>query len=113
MMPFESIVAAFLVAFGADYLANLISFKNRVVSALVTATITALALGIFLFVTSGTPDLPLTAAAFAIMFVIALIGNMLNFSNRLTNAVITGLVFLAALLIFVFTLLQAFKGGAG
>jgi hypothetical protein len=84
------IAVVFIVAlFG-----NLIAFGNRFVNALVTALILAACLVLAAFgLRGGLIDPASLMFAVAAVFVADIIGNWINFSNRLANAVVTTLIF--------------------
>ena len=73
---------------------NFIAFGNRFVNALVTALILAACLVLASLGLRGTliDSTSLTLAVVAV-FVADIIGNWINFGNRLANAVVTTLVF--------------------
>jgi hypothetical protein len=82
------------VVFVVALLGNLVAFGNRFVNALVSALILAACLVLASFGLRGTliDSTSLTLAVVAV-FVADIIGNWINFSNRLANAVVTTLVF--------------------
>lgn len=95
------------VVFVVAYIGNLLSFSNRFVNALVTAIVfAAIYAGIYFAVDRAVlpPEvrnlsqeawIKMIAIAAGLVFVIDLVGNMLSFSNRFLNALVTALVFAA------------------
>jgi hypothetical protein len=82
------------VVFVAALLGNLIAFGNRFVNALVTAIILAACLVLASFGLRGTLiDSTSLTLAVAAAFIADIVGNWINFSNRLANAVVTTLLF--------------------
>lgn len=103
----EPVLIAAGVVFVVGLIGNVLSFSNRFVNALVTAIVFAVIFGALSFVakTEAPPSpveflpadyswlQPVLIAA-AVVFVIDLIGNILSFSNRFVNALVTAIVFL-------------------
>lgn len=104
------------ILFVIGYIGNLISFSNRFMNALVTAIVFAVIYGIlFYFIDRATlpPELQdvsqetlfqMIGFSAILVFVIDLVANMLSFSSRLMNALMTAIVFAVlygALLYFV------------
>lgn len=99
----QLIAVAAIVAFLADFVGNLISFGSRIGNAVVSALIFA---GIFIGANYATMNV--TGASFditqaqywqpiaisgAVFFVVALVGNLISFGSRFTNAIVTAIVF--------------------
>lgn len=89
-----TLVTIFIAVFVIDYIANLISFGNRIVSALVTALVLMVVQAVLLVVLGERVEFPLLLTAGGVMFVIALLGNVLTFRNRIVNALVTAVIFL-------------------
>ena len=100
----EPVIVMSAIVFVVGLIGNILSFESRFGNALVTAVlfgVLAAALSFFLFpVNSRTIATPANLAwlepvlvASAIVFLVDLIGNMLSFNNRLTNALATTVVF--------------------
>jgi hypothetical protein len=81
------------VVFIIALFSNLIAFGNRFVNALVTAIILAACLVLATFLRGTLIESTWLMFAVAAVFVADIIGNWINFSNRLANAVVTTLVF--------------------
>ena len=82
------------VVFIIALFSNLIVVGNRFVNALVTALIAAVCLGLVAFgLQGGPPEYPTVIAAASAVFVADVIGNWINFSNRVASAMLTTLVF--------------------
>jgi hypothetical protein len=92
------------ILFIIAYIGNRITFSNRFVNALVTAAIFAVLFGALAFIvdTSIPPELmearqhawlDLIVMSAGLVFVIDLVANMLSFSNRLTSAFVTAVMF--------------------
>jgi uncharacterized membrane protein len=116
LIPPAVIGAAILFIIG--YIGNLISFSNRFMNAFVTAIVFAAVYGglsYYLFFSGANlppevqqklqeaPEfqnmtqqrmIQVVGVSAALVFVIDLIANMLSFSNRLMNAIMTSVVFL-------------------
>jgi len=116
LIPPAVIGAAILFIIG--YIGNLLSFSNRFVNALVTAIVFAAIYGglsYYLFFSGAnlppevqqklqeTPEfqnmtqnrmIQIVGVSAALVFVIDFIANMLSFSSRLMNAIMTSVVFL-------------------
>lgn len=99
------LIAAFIAAFLIDFLANLISFGNRWVSALVTSLLLVAALVFVLVMNRDDIAVQPLAMAGGVMFVVALLGNYFSFSNRFLNALVTAVLFLIPFSIGLFLLL--------
>lgn len=119
---FEPTLIATAVVFVVGFIGNALSFSNRFVNALVTAIVFAAIFGGLAFLSKG--DAPTTTAHFlpaeyawlelvliaaGVVFVVDLIGNMLSFSSRFVNAIVTAIVFAA---IFGSLTYLAYKDGA-
>ncbi|MDX2288294.1 MAG: hypothetical protein NW217_05670 [Hyphomicrobiaceae bacterium] len=89
---------AAIAVFIIDYFANLLAFGNRFINAIASAVVlmVALAGALYLRGLPIEPEVGGLAAAGAIMFVIGWIGNMIAFSGRFTNALVTALLFALA-----------------
>jgi hypothetical protein len=93
------------ILFFIGYIGNLISFSNRFMNALVTAIVFAIIYGaLFYFIDRTTlpPELQnvsqqtlfqMVGLSAFLVFVIDLIANMLSFSSRFMNALMTAIVF--------------------
>jgi len=103
----EPVLIAAGVVFVVGLIGNVLSFSNRFVNALVTAIVFAVIFGALSFVAkTEVPPSPVeflpadyswlqpVLIAAAVVFVIDLIGNILSFSNRFVNALVTAIVFL-------------------
>jgi hypothetical protein len=101
----EPVIVMSAIVFIVGLIGNILSFESRFGNAAVTALVFGVLSSILFFFMfrSGSPktiaapaDLawlePVLIAA-AIVFVVDLIGNMLSFSNRFTNAIVTAAVF--------------------
>ncbi|MEQ1578865.1 MAG: hypothetical protein ABL894_14605 [Hyphomicrobium sp.] len=101
----EPVIVMSAVVFVVGLIGNILSFSSRFMNALVTAVIFALLSGALFFM-MFKDSIPKTIAvpadlawlepvlvASAIVFVVDLIGNMLSFSNRVVNALVTAVVF--------------------
>jgi hypothetical protein len=106
-------VGVFVVAL----LGNLLSFGNRFVNALATAVILGLAWVAWVFVTQSTyPGIRVVFLAVFVVFIADLIGNLITFKSRFTNALATAAVFavlFAVTLYALFMLLGPDFHGAG
>lgn len=104
----EPVLVAAGVVFVIGLIGNLLSFSNRFVNALVTAIVFAVVFGALYHLSHAeVPPSPIeflpadykwlqpVLIAAAVVFVVDLIGNILSFSNRFVNALVTALVFLA------------------
>ena len=101
----EPVVVMSAIVFFVGLIGNILSFESRFGNALTTALLFAILSAIlFFFMFRG--QVPKTIAApadlawlepvliaSAIVFIVDLIGNMLSFSNRFTNALVTAAVF--------------------
>ena len=101
----EPVVVMSAVVFVVGLIGNILSFGSRFGNALVTALVFAVLSGVlFFFMFQGS--IPKTIAApadlawlepviiaAAVVFVVDLIGNMLSFNNRFTNALVTAVIF--------------------
>jgi hypothetical protein len=95
------------ILFVIAYLGNRLTFSNRFVNALVTALVFALFYGALAYTVDTTvlpPELKeasrqtwlqMIVVAAALVFVIDLVANMISFSNRLTSALVTAVLFAA------------------
>lgn len=81
--------AVFVVAL----LGNFLSFGNRFANALVTAVIVVAVLVAIALVRGGPIEIPMLAAAAAVIFIADLIANMIDFGNRTTSALVTAITF--------------------
>ena len=93
------------ILFIIAYLGNRLTFSNRFVNALVTALVFAVLFGAFIFAVDTAVQPPelsearqhawldLIAASAGLVFVIDLVANMRSFSNRLTSAFVTAMMF--------------------
>lgn len=104
----EPVLIAAGVVFVVGLIGNVLSFSNRFVNALVTAIVFAVIFGVLTFLSKAQATaspvhflpadyswLEPVLIASAVVFVIDLIGNVLSFSNRFVNAIVTALVFAA------------------
>jgi len=102
----EPVLIAAVVVFVVDLIGNMISFSNRVVNALVTALVFAVIFGTLfglafsdgwkptaLFMPANLAWLEPVLISSGIVFVVGLIGNLLSFSSRVVNALVTAVVF--------------------
>ncbi len=103
---------AFIAAFVIDYIANLLSFSSRWISALVTAVLLVAALVVTLLMNREDLALAPLALAGGLMFVVALAGNMLTFGNRFLNALVTAVIFMIPFAIGLY-ILAGFAEGSG
>jgi cell shape-determining protein MreD len=101
----EPVIVMSAIVFFVGLIGNILSFESRFGNALTTALLFAiLSAVLFFFMFRG--QVPKTIAApadlawlepvliaSAIVFIVDLIGNMLSFSNRFTNALVTSAVF--------------------
>lgn len=99
------VLAGSAVLFAIGYVGNLLSFSNRFVNALVTALVFGVAYAAMVyFIDKSTlpPDIAklsqqqwvqMIGMAAALVFVIDLVANMLTFSSRFMNALMTAVVF--------------------
>ncbi|HYD16329.1 MAG TPA: hypothetical protein VEA77_08010 [Hyphomicrobium sp.] len=104
----EPVLIAAGVVFVVGLIGNVLSFSNRFVNALVTAIIFAAIFGGLTFLAKGEVQAmpvhflpgefawlePVLIGA-GVVFVVDLIGNVLSFSNRFVNALVTAIVFAA------------------
>jgi hypothetical protein len=119
---FEPTLIATGVVLVVGLIGNALSFSNRFVNALVTAVVFAAIFGGLAFLSKG--DVPTTTAHFlppefawlelvliaaGVVFFVDLIGNMLSFSSRIVNALVTAIVFAV---IFGSLTYLAYKDGA-
>lgn len=93
------------ILFGVGYVGNLLSFSNRFVNALVTAIVFAVIYGAMVYFIDRAalpPELArlsqqqwmqMILMAAGLVFVIDLVANMLSFSGRFSNALMTAVVF--------------------
>ena len=93
------------ILFGIGYIGNLLSFSNRFVNALVTAIVFAVISGaLYYFIDKAMlpPDLQqisqqqwiqMIGLSAVLVFVIDLIANMMTFSSRFMNALMTAIIF--------------------
>jgi len=93
------------VLFVIAYLGNRLSFSNRFVNALVTAIVFAAIYAVLAYTVDTTmlpPELQdanrqtwlqMILMSAALVFVIDLVANMISFSNRLTSALVTAVLF--------------------
>lgn len=101
----EPVIVMSAVVFVVGLIGNILSFSSRFMNALVTAIIFALLSGALFFM-MFKDSIPRTIAApadlawlepvlvmSAIVFLVDLVGNMLSFSNRFVNAIVTAVVF--------------------
>lgn len=95
-------IVVFVVAFIAAYIGNLLSFSSRLLNALVTGIVFAAAFGGWVFATGDSTMEAFYPVLFGavVIAIIDLIGNMLAFSNRLVNALVTAV--LSSALVFGF-----------
>lgn len=99
------IVAGAGVLFVIGYVGNLLSFSNRFVNALVTAIVFGVVYAGLYYVIdramlpadirnmSQETWLRMIAYSAALVFVLDLVANMISFSNRLGNALVTAVLF--------------------
>ncbi|MEZ5844297.1 MAG: hypothetical protein R3D27_11295 [Hyphomicrobiaceae bacterium] len=99
------VLAGAAILFGVGFIGNLLSFSNRFVNALVTALVFAVIYGALVyFIDRSTlpPELAklsqqqwiqMIGMAAVLVFVIDLVANMISFSGRFSNAVMTAVVF--------------------
>ncbi len=88
-----------LAVFVIDYFSNLLSFGNRIVNALVAAIVLgAVLVGLAVATGTGLDQIRLqdVGVAAGVMFVVGLLGNLIAFSNRFVNALVTALLFAVA-----------------
>ena len=103
----EPVLIAAGVVFVVGLIGNVLSFSNRFLNALVTAIVFAVIFGVLSYVAkTEAPASPIdflpsdyswlqpVLIAAGVVFVIDLIGNILSFSNRFVNALVTAIVFL-------------------
>ncbi|MGD9786181.1 MAG: hypothetical protein AB7E80_00980 [Hyphomicrobiaceae bacterium] len=93
------------VLFVVAYIGNLMSFSNRFVNALVTALVfAAIYAGVFYLLDRGAMPaevrhmsqdmwIRMIGMSAALVFVLDLVANMLSFSNRAMNALVTAVLF--------------------
>ena len=119
---FEPLVVATIVVFVVGLIGNVLSFSNRFGNALVTAIVFAAIFGGLAYLSKGeAPAAPahflpaeyawleIVLIASGVVFVVDLIGNVLSFSSRVVNALVTAVVFA---LIFGSLTYLAYKDGA-
>lgn len=87
------LAATFVAAFVIDYFANVMSFSSRFKSALVTAIALMVILAITLFAMREDIAWQPLALAGGLMFAIAYLGNLLTFSSKVINALVTAVIF--------------------
>ncbi len=109
------ILAGAGVLFVIAYIGNLISFSNRFANALVTAVVFALIYaGLYYVIDQAMlpPEvramsqetwLRMILMSAAVVFVLDLLANVLSFSSRLGNALVTALLFAVLLGVLVYT----------
>jgi len=109
------ILAGAGVMFVIAYIGNLISFSNRFANALVTAVVFALIYaGLYYVIDQAMlpPEvramsqetwLRMILMSAAVVFVLDLLANVLSFSSRLGNALVTALLFAVLLGVLVYT----------
>lgn len=109
------ILAGAGVLFVIAYIGNLISFSNRFANALVTAVVFALIYaGLYYVIDQAMlpPEvramsqetwLRMIAMSAAVVFVLDLLANVLSFSSRLGNALVTAVLFAVLLGVLVYT----------
>ena len=109
------ILAGAGVLFVIAYIGNLISFSNRFANALVTAVVFALIYaGLYYVIDQAMlpPEvramsqetwLRMILMTAAVVFVLDLLANVLSFSSRLGNALVTALLFAVLLGVLVYT----------
>jgi len=88
------LAATFVAVFVIDYFANVVSFGNRFTSAIVTALALVAVLAGTLFGMGEAISWEPLALAGALMFVVAFLGNLLTFSSKVVNALVTAVIFL-------------------
>ncbi|MBU1210075.1 MAG: hypothetical protein KJ587_02240 [Alphaproteobacteria bacterium] len=88
------LTATFVAVFVIDYFANVVSFGNRLGSAIVTALALMAVLAGTLFAIAEDIAWEPLALAGALMFAVAYLGNVLTFSNKVINALLTAVIFL-------------------
>ena len=88
------LAAAFIGTFLIDYFANVLSFENRFISALVTALLLMVVIAGTLLLTGDEVSAPPLLMAGALMFVVAFAGNVLSFGSRFMNAFVTAIIFM-------------------
>ena len=103
---FKPVLIGAVILFVIGYLGNVIAFGGRFVNALVTAILFAIVYGVVFYLAGqsgiATPissmsieeQVKIIGVAAAVVFVIDLIANMLSFSSRFMNALMTAIVFL-------------------
>ncbi len=88
------LTSAFIGAFVIDYFANILSFENRFVSAVVTGLLLIVVIwGTLILIGDDVVMQPLLMAG-VLMFLVALLGNILTFGNRFMNALVTAIIFI-------------------
>ncbi len=100
-----NVLAGAAILFGVGFIGNVLSFSNRFVNALVTAIVFAVIYGALVYFMDRSL-LPATLAkltqqqwmqmigmAAVMVFVIDLVANMISFSGRFSNALMTAVVF--------------------
>jgi hypothetical protein len=117
----EPVLVMSAIVFFVGLIGNILSFESRFMNALVTAVVFGILSAIlFFFMFRGSVPKTIAAPAdlawlepvviaSAIVFIVDLIGNMLSFSNRFTNAIMTSVVFA---LLFGALSFVAYKDGA-
>ena len=104
------LTTAFLGAFIIDYFANILSFENRFVSAVVTGLLLIVIIwGTLILIGDDVAMQPLMMAG-ALMFVVALLGNILSFGNRFTNALVTAIIFIIPFALGLYYVLGPYVG---
>ncbi|KUO56554.1 MAG: hypothetical protein APF80_06730 [Alphaproteobacteria bacterium BRH_c36] len=88
------LTATCVAVFVIDYFANAVSFGNRLGSAIVTALALMVVLAGTLFAMGEDIAWEPLALAGALMFAVAYLGNVLTFSSKVINALVTALIFL-------------------
>ncbi len=103
------------VLFVIGYIGNLLSFSNRFVNALVTAIVFAVVYGALIYFIDRAvlpPDLQkisqeqwmqMIGMSAVLVFIIDLVANMLTFSSRFMNALMTSIVFAVLVGILMYT----------
>ena len=104
----EPVLMGGAVVFVVGLIGNVLSFSNRFVNALVTAIVfAAIFAGLIHFTKAPVAPSPISflpapyhwlepvLLGAAVVFVVDLIGNILSFSSRFINAIVTALVFIA------------------
>lgn len=86
--------ATFVAVFVIDYFANVVSFGNRLGSAIVTALALMAVLAGTLFAMGEDIAWEPLGLAGALMFAVAYLGNVLTFSSKAVNALVTAVIFM-------------------